>query len=164
MIIALIHTTGTYWLAGEVGVDQRVHSSAADLQFAGGAMMQSQQRVRAAVIALRDRGNLSASVSFTTSRQFSTIDDAEVFAATYDAGTPRAGTLRCYRESGAAVCQLDNAVVAPPTRQVIGVTVILNYSVSGGGWQALTPEGDLDPIVSMGGNAVTMAGFLTTMQ
>lgn len=156
MILCLIHNATQYWLAGQLGVDQHVHSSAGSLQFGGSTIMQAQQRVRAGHTALRDRGNLVASVSFTTSRQFETISDAEVFAATYDAVFPRSGTLRCYRETGESVCQLLNAIVAPPIRQVIGVTVMLTYSVSGGEWQALTPEGEIDPTVTMDGSYITM--------
>ncbi len=156
MIICLIHNATQYWLAGQLGVDQNVHSSAANLQFGGSAILQAQQRVRAANTALRDRGNLMSSLSFTTSRLHESLSEAEVFAATYDVVFPRTGTLRCYRETGEAVCQLANAVVAPPTRQVIGLTVLLSYSVSGGAWQALTPEGEIDPTVTMDGSYITM--------
>jgi hypothetical protein len=156
MLLCLIHNATNYWLAGQVGVDQSVHSSAANLQFNGSAILQAQQRVRANYTALRDRGNLMASVSFSTTRQFDTISAAEIFAATYDAVFPRTGTLRCFRESGPSVCQLLNAVVAPPSRQVIGVTVMMSYTVNGGEWQALTPEGDLDPVLTLSGDVITM--------
>jgi hypothetical protein len=132
MKIALIHESTTYWLAGETGVDERVHSSAADLVISGAIALQEQSRVRAVARAWRDRGNQSAEVSFSTTRKFATMAAAEEFALTYDITFPRTGYVEFYGASGSVVGTLGNAVVNPPRRVVTGVSVRLEYTVVGG--------------------------------
>jgi hypothetical protein len=153
MKIALVSSATTYWLAGQVGVNERVFSSAANLDFGGEIIVQSQDRVRAANVAHRDRKNYSASVSWTTVRKFESLTDAEVFAATYDAVYPRTGALEFYGANGVLVATLQNVVVRPPGRRVTGVSVELRYSVVGGAW---TLEEGYPGLVTMGGQVVTM--------
>ncbi len=152
MKIALVHSSGTYWLAGQVGVSERVHSSAADLEFSGEIAVQGQDRVRAPARAFRDRLNYSSGVSFTTSRKFDTLTAAEEFAATYDAVYPRTGSIELYGASEVIVATLQNAIVNPPRRRVTGVSVQLIYSVVGGAWEL--PEGF--EYLTMGGEVITM--------
>ena len=131
MKIALIHDSTTYWLAGETGVDERVHSSAADLVISGAIALQDQSRVRAVARAWRDRGNKSVEVSYSTTRKFATLAAAEEFALTYDTNFPRTGYVEFYGASGSLITALTNAVVNPPRRVVTGVSVRLDYTVVG---------------------------------
>ena len=135
MKIALVNDSTTYWLAGQTGVSERVHSSAGDLEFSGEIALQGQSRVRAVTRAWRDRGNYSAGVSFTTTRKFDSLTEAEEFAATYDLDYPRTGYLEFYGANGGLVVTLQNVVVNPPRRRVTGVSVRLDYSVVGATWQ-----------------------------
>lgn len=135
MKIALVHDSTTYWLAGQTGVSERVHSSAGDLEFSGEIALQGQSRVRAVARAWRDRGNYSAGVSFSTTRKFDSLTEAEEFAATYDLVYPRTGYLEFYGAAGAVVATLQNVVVNPPRRRVTGVSVRLDYSAVGANWQ-----------------------------
>ena len=112
---------------------------------------------RAAGIALRDRGNLAETVSFTTSRKFATTDEADEWSATYSAVFPRTGYLDLYNESDEIIARLDNAIVQPPLRTVIGVSVQLSYTVIGGAMLVPDGEGDFEtPEMMMGGEVVTM--------
>lgn len=153
MKIALVSSATTYWLAGQVGVSERVHSSADRLEFGGDIIVQPQERVRARHMAFRDRKNYSASVSFRTTRKFTTLTDAEAFAATYDALYPRTGFLEFYGADDILIATLQNAVLRPPTRIVTGVSVEMTYSAVGGEW---TVEESYSSIITMGGEAVTM--------
>ena len=157
MKIALKNGDTDFWLAGEPGVAQSVHSSAGNLRFSGDISIDPQGRVRARSMAFRDRGNLAETISFTTSRKFDTTDEADEWAATYSAVHPRTGYLDLYNEAGDCIARLDNAVVRPPQREVIGVSVQLSYTVTGG--EILVPDGGGSfetPEMMMGGEVVTM--------
>lgn len=164
MKIALKYETDTYWLAGEPGVSERVHSSAADLEFSGQSNVQAQGRVRALNMAFRDRGNLSAGVAWSTVRKFASLSAAEEFALVYDTVFPRTGYLDFYGADGTVKARLDNAQVNPPVRKVTGVSVRMDYSAQGGRW--LVPDGGggfETPEITMGGEVVTMGGEVVTM-
>ena len=93
MRIGLLVGTTLHPLAGTAWVSDRVHSAAAALRITPDHEVQEDALVRAAYRTRRDRGNLAVEISFTTSRQFSTVELAEVWAQDYDATMPRAGTL-----------------------------------------------------------------------
>lgn len=157
MKIALLSDAVVYWLAGQEGIAQTVHSSAADLRINGQINVESQARLRAAFMAFRDRGNLQQNISFTTSRKFDTPSEANDWAITYDAVTPRTGYLDFYDETDEPVARVLNVVVSPPERRVIGVSVQLSYSVVGGEVLIADGEGEFDtPEITMGGDYVTM--------
>jgi hypothetical protein len=157
MKIALVSAEVVNWLAGEPGIAQSVHASAGDLRINGQIGIDSQARLRAAYMAFRDRGNLQQNISFSTSRKFDTTGEADDWATTYDAVMPRTGSLDFYDEAGEQVARLLNAVVSPPERRVIGVSVLLSYTVVGGEMQIADGEGGFDtPELTMGGNYVTM--------
>lgn len=157
MKIALKNGDTNYWLAGEPGIAQAVHSSAGNLQFSGTINIQQQGRVRATGIALRDRKNLAETVAFTTSRKFPTTDAAELWSATYTAVFPRTGYLDLYNEAGTVIARLDNAIVQPPVRTVVGVSVQLSYTVIGAAMLVPAGEGAFEtPEMMMGGEVVTM--------
>lgn len=157
MKIALVYESDTFWLAGQIGVGEREHSSAADLVFSGSVVVDVQTRVRAKAVRLVDRGNLSAAVSWSTVRKFATLSEAEQFAATYDHVFPRTGYLDFYGADGTVVSRLDNAHLQPPVRKVTGVSVMMEYSAQGGQW--LVPDGEdgfETPEITMGGETITM--------
>lgn len=157
MKIALLHEAITYWLAGQPEVSERVHSSAADLVFTGDIQIDIQGRVRASSMAYRDRGNLSAGLSFSTWRKFTTLAEAEEYSAVYDAVNPRTGYVDLYGASGSIIARLQNAVVRPPVRAVTGTSVKLDYTVVGGAWVVPDGEGGFEtPEITMGGEFVTM--------
>lgn len=125
----------TTWLAGDPAVGEHAHSSASDLRIAATAQKQTDRFVRAAAAKERDRGNLSTTVSFSTTRKFSTPQTAELWAADYDSAFPRAGTLviQTTAPGGTGTSRyMADTVVDPPTRQIIGCSVLLTYSATGG--------------------------------
>lgn len=157
MKIALRHDAVDHWLAGAPGVAQSVHSSAGDLLINGQINIDTQARVRAAAMAFRDRGNLSQDISFTTARKFATTAEADEFAITYDAVMPRTGYLDLYGEDDEPIARLTNAVVSPPSRQTIGVSVQLSYQVVGAAMLIADGGGGFEtPEITMGGEVVTM--------
>lgn len=136
MRISLLNTGTLYPLAGEAGVSERVHSSAADLRISPRAALQTTERVRAAAARHYDRGNLSTVITFSTTRLFDSVTAADQWSLDYDSDFPREGTL--YLDSVAAdgitVARklMDNAVVSPPERIHRGCTIQLFYQIQGG--------------------------------
>lgn len=135
MRISLFTDDVLYPLAGEAGVSERAHSSAGELLISAQAVTQDIQRLRASHTAPRDRENLLTQIQFSTARQFPTATQADEWALLYDATLPRAGTV--YLDSigpdGSITRHaMANAVISPPTRKLIGRTVMLNYSMRGG--------------------------------
>ena len=143
MRVALIHSGTTYWLAGQSGTSERVHSSAADIRLDGQIATQENQFIRAANGETLDRGNLTTTITFGTSRLFASANLAELYSADYDATLPRTGTLilEFVPPTGSVTRRyLRNAVVLPPARQVIGCTVLLRYTVRGADITATLPS------------------------
>ncbi|MGE9268369.1 MAG: hypothetical protein ACQKBY_09755 [Verrucomicrobiales bacterium] len=158
MKIALKNEGTHHWLAGQPGVSERTHSSAAGLAFGGEVIQDPQTAIRAAAKVWQDRGNYEGSVSFSTTRKFTTKAAAEEFAALYDLLWPRTGDLDLYGADGQIVARLTNVLVSPPSRRVYGVSVDLDYTVVGGLMEAPEGGGFDDPEYTMAGEAVTMNG------
>ena len=133
MLVSLVNGITTYYLAGQAGVAESVHSSASNVKIAAGISKQTSRYVRAAAAATRDRLNLQTEIRFTTVRTFATPALAELFAADYDTTYPRSGYV-FLTTTGATPSwrYLPDAVVDPPEREVIGCSVILNYTITGG--------------------------------
>ena len=93
MRISLLVGETLHPLAGEAGVSERVHSSAARLRIEAGIGSQVLRRLRAANAEPVDRGNLLTRISFSTTRLFPSPAEAFLWALDYDATFPRAGTL-----------------------------------------------------------------------
>ena len=145
MRIALVHSAGTLWLAGNPALVERLHSSAGNLGISGKIAVQSNPYVNGAAQDHTDRGNLATTVSFSTSRLFSTTAAAEIWGALYDSSQPRVGTLVLDTQDGNHQF-MAGCVVMPPTRQVIGTSVQLHYQVLGGLLGTVTPASiTLDP-------------------
>lgn len=136
MRISLLVGATNYPLAGESGVSERVHSSAGDFQLTAQSQTQLLARVRAATAATVDRGNLSTTVAFTTTRTFSTPTDAFLYCLDLDAAVPREGVLVFVTQAVGGPVQtrhLLGAVVNPPSRRCDGCTLHLDYTVTGAG-------------------------------
>ncbi len=134
MRVALIHDGSTRWLAGDPGKSEREHTSAADLEIEAVIVSEIDNYIRAARAKPRDRKNLQTTYRFGTTRLFDTAAEAEVWSADYDAAFPRTGSLRLQSllpGGGQQNRYLNDAVVLPPRRQVIGCSVILSYTVQG---------------------------------
>lgn len=97
MRIALQHGSTVFPLAGQGGVDERIHSSAADLVITPGIAVQEAKYVRAANANRFDRGNLETQIAFTTHRTFATGLAAEKWALDYDLVSPRTGIVHLDR-------------------------------------------------------------------
>lgn len=145
MKIAL-RPTGTatlLWLAGEPDVPECEFSSAGRVRITPSAPPQMQQRVRAANMRVIDRKNLLTTLSWETTRTFATAEDAFLFSLDYDTASARSGTLILLNTNpgGYLACRyLTGAVVEPPARTVIGVSVQLSYTASGGAISAADPD------------------------
>jgi len=131
MRIALVHSTGTLWLAGDPALAERSHSSAGGFRIIPRINVQEDGFVNGSEMTHTDRGNLAATLSFGTSRQFATPAAAEIWSAMYDSVMPRAGSLllQSIEGSTASYAGYFGCVVQPPQRQVIGCSVQLEYSV-----------------------------------
>lgn len=136
MRVALRTDAGVYvYLAGQDGVSERTHSSASEFRVTGDIATQQNRFIRAENASTLDRGNLSQTLTFGTTRKFSTAAAAELWALDHDSDTTRTGTLVIDSlQSGGGVTRryMAKAVVMPPEREVIGVTVSLRYTCVGG--------------------------------
>lgn len=138
MRIALLQPTSTttLWLAGDPSKNEREHSSAGDVRINGQTLVQWNQCVRATAGVPIDRGNLETTLTFTTARIFTTVAAAEVWSATYDSTQLRTGDVVLMSPAATALTSsyilMAAAVVQPPTRQVIGCSVLLSYTILGG--------------------------------
>ena len=93
MRISLLNGTTIYPLAGQAGVAESVHSSAADYSVEPEISKQTSLRVRADHAVTWDRRNLRTTIRFSTVRTFATCLLAEKFANDYDETIPRSGIL-----------------------------------------------------------------------
>jgi hypothetical protein len=134
MRVSITSGGATHHLAGESGVSERVHSSAGGLSISADIQTSSRAGVRKAAAGVRDRLNLQTTISFTTSRLFATPALAEAWALDYDSTFHRAGNLRIDTVAGATTTTryMNDCVVLPPSRQVIGCSVLLQYTAIGG--------------------------------
>lgn len=135
MRIGLYSGSTLYPLAGEGGVSERTHSSAADFALTPESAVQVAEFVRAAYAKPIDRGNLLNVVAFTTTRQFATPAEAQLWCLDYHADFPSSGVLYfdAIMPDGYIVRRImADTVVDPPRRRVIGATALLDYTVRGG--------------------------------
>lgn len=141
MRIALLSNGITYPLAGQSGVSERVHSSAADVKIQPAARTETFYPLGANYSDQEDYGAVTWRISFSTTRLFATAAEAEIFATYYEGTTPRTGTLVIDSIDGAVVTtrHLLNAVVSPPRRQIMGATLRLEYEAIGGEIVPVTP-------------------------
>lgn len=123
----------TYWLAGNPAISEREHSSAGDLAVDAATGQQVDRYVRGTAGRVRDRGNILTTLRFSTTRIFATADAAALWALDHDASYPREGTLLIDPAGDGGIDRyLENAVISPPSRRIIGCSVLLSYTVTGG--------------------------------
>lgn len=154
MRVALVSGSTVYHLAGQAGVDERTHSSAADFSMNPEALQPVTNLLNAETATPRDRGNLLIRGSFSTTRLFGTGAEAWAFSLDYDSSFPRTGTLRLdlpITGGGVWRREVTNAVVSPPGRKVIGRTVMLSYNFMGS--EVVTVSGYPSAIVVSGTSA-----------
>lgn len=126
-----------YRLAGQSGVSEQTHSSSGDFRISAESKTQLLQRLRAVTAGVADRGNLTTTITFSTSRLFATAAEAFLFVLDYDAAFPlREGILVMDALSPSGVPSRRNlldVVVTPPERSVIGCTALFTYQATGAG-------------------------------
>lgn len=130
------------WLAGQPGVSEREFPSAGDLRVNGVWLQETSDFWGASETRTTDRGNLTTTVEFSTARIFPLAADAELWSLDYDEASPREGTLILESLSPGGVTTrryLPSAVLQSPVREVIGVSVRLRYSATGGAITATEP-------------------------
>lgn len=135
MRIYLTNGAKTYYLTGQPGVSERVHSSAFDYQKRSQAVTQTAGFVRGKAVKVYDRGNVQTTISFGTTRKFATAADAVAWAHDHEADYPRTGTVIVETDRanlGAIRRYLREAVVSPPDIEFIGATLVIRYSITGG--------------------------------
>jgi hypothetical protein len=163
MRIALVHDGGTLDLAGSRDYTLREFPGADNLRFEGRTALQADARVRAAATSHIDRGNLATTVSFGTSRIFSTTAAAEVWSGMYDTVSARSGTLVISDWDLIPLLNFPGAVVQPPRRQVIGCTVLLQYEVvCGAPVQPTQATGSVELVSPLAGDTLNIFGTVFT--
>lgn len=136
MRVMLLTSDGRqHWLAGQPGVSERIHSSVGNFRKSCSVAEQVNEFVRAAASEVVDRGNILTTLSFSTTRQFPTVEAAELWVLDYEVTWPREGML--VLESilpGGAVRRryMAGAVVRPPDLSYLGTSVAIQYVVRGG--------------------------------
>lgn len=129
MRITLITSGSSYPLAGQWPLNEREFSGAVDFRISAEHVAEKIERVRAPLAKMFHRGNLSTTVSFSTRRVFANHAEALLYAADLDAETPRTGEVMF--ATGAGARHLQDAVVSPPTHEVDGCAVRMDYVATG---------------------------------
>ena len=162
MRIALQTNTSTYWLAGEDGVAESVHSSARDFTLTGERQLGVEQLVKTAFTKQFDRESQTNEVTFGTSRTFATSEACFLFELDYSENIPLEGSIIFeipLPGGGVTRRYMANAVMQRPEMDPIGVSLTLEFSISGGIISAglghyLTGTGD-SYLNGSGGNYLT---------
>ena len=151
MRIGLQNGGTTQWLAGEPGVSERVHSSARDYTLTGERQLEVVPFVKGLVTRQFDRRNQSNEVTFGTTRTFSTADLCFLYTLDYLADIPLTGTLVLQIDTpngGYKTRLIANAVMQRPEMDAVGVSLALDYTVTGGAiTTGPTYPGGGDPII-----------------
>lgn len=135
MRIALYTGGKAHWLAGDPSKTEREHSSVADFSVDPVIEVQTNKFIRAVEASHHDRRNIDTTISWSTTRKFNTVAEAQRWMLEYDMTMPRTGTLQMHLLSGnnnVIIRYLHNCVVLPPSRRATGVSVHLTYQAKGG--------------------------------
>jgi hypothetical protein len=123
------------WLAGEPGVAESVHSSVRDFSLKGERQLEVVPFVKGGFTKQFDRGNQANEVTFGTTRTFATADLTFLFELDYLDDIQLTGTLVFEIDiagGGTHRRYMANAVMQRPEMDPIGVSLTLDFSVSGG--------------------------------
>lgn len=159
MRITLITSGSSYPLAGQWPLSEREFAGAVDFKISAEHVAESVQRVRAANAKMFHRGNLATTVSFSTRRIFASHAEALIYAADLAEETPRTGEVMF--ATGAGARYLQDAVVRPPTHEVDGCAVRMDYVATGSSITRMLPPAVVSS--TAGGGLVVSPGGGGTM-
>lgn len=135
MRIAIIDGAFTYWLAGDPTKHEREHTSVADREIRPARAKQTNQYIRGPLAKVVDRKNLLVTLTFTTHRNFDSVEDADLFCTDTVFQIPNSGTLLLRTPlagGGNRDRYMPSCVVDPPLMQQTGSSVKLTYTVQAG--------------------------------
>ena len=135
MRIGLENNGTIEWLAGETGVAESVHSSVRDFSLNGERQLEVAPFVKGSFTKQFDRGNQSNEVSFGTTRTFATADLSFLYMLDYLDDVQLTGTLVFQIDipgGGTHTRRMPNSVMQRPDMDPIGVSLSLEFTVSGG--------------------------------
>jgi hypothetical protein len=135
MRIGLENGGTIYWLAGESGVAESIHSSVADYSLSGDRQLDIAPIVKADVTRQFDRGNQPNEVTFSTTRKFTTADLCFIYTLDYLENIPLTGTLIFQVDipgGGTSSRVMANAIMQRPEMDPVGVSLTLDYTITGG--------------------------------
>jgi hypothetical protein len=161
MKIGLINGGITYWLAGEPGVSESIHSSVADFALSGDRQLDIAAFVKGVNTKQFDRINQTNEVSFSTTRKFATSDLSFTYQLDYLSNIPLTGTLIFQIDAGGPTFTryMGNCVMQRPEMDPVGVSLALEFSISGGN----ISEAPGHYLTASGGSYLTdTAGFYLT--
>lgn len=132
-----------YWLAGSDAMTEREWTSVRQFSKDGQVIIDPAEYARADVLTFFDRGNLTTSVAFSSTRKFESVDDAQLFVLDWERTIPRKGTLTFVIDNGTETPDLrymHGVVVPPPQLSHIGLSVDISFQIEGGIITNTTPE------------------------
>lgn len=135
MRIGLENGGTTYWLAGQSGVAESVHSSARDYTLTGDRQLTVAPIVKADYTRQFDRGSQANEVTFGSTRTFATGDLCFLYTLDYIDDIPLTGTLIFEVEipgGGTSNRVMADAVMQRPEMDPVGVSLSLDFTVTGG--------------------------------
>lgn len=161
MRIGLENGGTTYWLAGESGVAESVHSSVRDYTLNGDRQLEVANVVRANFTRQFDRGQQANVVEFGTTRTFTTADLCFLYTLDYLGNIPLTGTLLFEVDipgGGTSLRVMANAVMQRPQFKATGVSLTLDFVVTGGAITTVANIGHY--LTGSGGDYLNGAGDL----
>ena len=111
-----------------------LHAGPSGLSHNSDVIAQVTPRLNASFAKPRLKSNLQTRMAFTVCAVLSDEQDAVNYAAFYPASIPRAGELRLLsrREEVETVMRVKDCVITSISPQQNGVSVTINYSITGG--------------------------------
>lgn len=105
------------------------------LRLAGPVALQVREFLRGSSAKASARGNVRSEVEFSVAAEFGSVQDAEYYAVLYAADVQRSGTLYLYVESAGGdrrTVKVPDAVLEDPAIEPRGVSVLIQYTITGG--------------------------------
>lgn len=106
-----------------------------DLRISGERIIQERQFLRAVQCTMQNRGNVKTVVTFTVTREHSSIQNAWTFALLHYATLPGQGTITFEAATNTGAVKriyLDNAALSVSEHQANGVRTRHTYTIQGG--------------------------------
>lgn len=143
MRVAILNGAIPLWLAGDPDKSERVHSSVRDFRRNAEQLFDIVPLLRAANTKQFDRKNQTNTLTFSTTRLFDTVDDADIFQLDYEDNYPLTGIIMLESPvAGGGVLRryMANSVMQIPEMEPTGLTLKLNYQIIGGAITVGIPE------------------------